>query len=65
MDSEDEQTHLVPGVCRGWTDTQDLCNLRGDVGSRASTFYAREIRDNLKEYFYDEGAVYFQWQMAE
>lgn len=65
MDSEDEQAHLVPGFWRGLTDTQDLCNLRGDAGSRASTLYAREIRDNLKEYFYDEGAVDFQWKMVE
>lgn len=38
-------------------------NLRGDTGSRASTVYASEIRDNLKEYFYDERAVDFLWQM--
>ncbi|XP_068692685.1 uncharacterized protein [Montipora foliosa] len=36
MDSEDEQAHLVPGFWRGLTDTQDLCNFRGDAGSRAS-----------------------------
>ena len=65
MDSEDEQAHLVPGFWRRLTDTQDLCHFRGDAGSRASTLYAREIRDNLKEYFYDEGAVDFQWQMVE
>ena len=65
MDSEDEHAHLLPGFWRGFTGTQDLCDLRGDADIRASTLYAREFRDNLKKYFYDERAVEFQWQMVE
>ena len=65
MDSEDEHVHLLPGFWRGFTGTQDLCDLKGDADIRASTLYAREIRANLKKYFYDEGAVEFQWQMVE
>ena len=65
MDSEDEHAHLLPGFWRGFTGTQDLCDLREDADIRTSTLYAREIRDNLKKYFYDERAVEFQWQMVE
>jgi hypothetical protein len=65
IDSEDEHGNLVFGSWRALTNTQDIFDLRGGASRHPSTLYAREIRDNLKEYFYDEGAVEFQWKMVD
>ena len=36
-----------------------------DRNVRSSTAQAREVRDELKDYFFAEGAVSFQWAMTE
>ena len=66
LDMEDEHGNVRPGSWR---------NLLGDssVGSnstlspniRSSTVRAKEIREILKEYFFSDGAVDFQWMMTE
>lgn len=65
IDSEDEHSNLLLGSWRELTNTQEIFNLRGGASNHPSPLYAREIRDNLKKYFYDEGAVEFQWKMVE
>ena len=65
MDTEDSNANVVQGSWRNSIDNQQICTLRADPSLRPSTSNAREIRDNLKEYFYDEGAVEFQWKMIE
>jgi hypothetical protein len=64
MDSEDEVGNMKPG---NWRDEVDgnVCNMRNNPSVRPSTVQAREIRDDLKDYFFEEGAIEFQWTMTE
>ena len=65
IDAEDEEGNLIPGTWRNVTNNQDMCDLVGDRSERPSTRDARSIRDTLKDYFFHEGAVEFQWKMTE
>lgn len=66
IDSEDVHGNVTPGSWRCLVDNAtEICDLRGDQTMRPSSTQAREVRDNLKEFFYDEGAVDFQWNMTE
>ena len=63
MDQEDEFGNLTPGR---WRNTvEDVCSMRNNPGVRPSTTQAREIRDDVKDYFFEEGSVEFQWKMTE
>lgn len=64
IDTEDESGNVIPGKWRDYVD-DDVCTLRPDPSTRPSTARARDVRDNLKEYFFGEGAVSFQWVMTE
>ena len=63
MDQEDELGNVTPGRWRN--AIEDVCNIRNDPGMRPSTAHAREIRDDIKDYFFEEGSVDFQWKMTE
>ena len=63
MDQEDELGNVTPGRWRN--AVEDVCNIRNDPGMRSSTAHAREIRDDIKDYFFEEGSVDFQWKMTE
>ena len=43
----------------------DVCDIAADASVRPSGAGAREVRDSLKNYFYEEDAVDFQWKMTE
>ena len=61
MDSEDVNGNVTPGSWRNLVEnTIVICDARGDHSDRPSSIQAREVRDTMKEYFYDEGAVSFQ-----
>ena len=64
LDAEDENGNLLLGAWRMEVDsaTNDLGN---HPSSRPSTVQARDVRDDMKDYFFDEGAVKFQWKMTE
>ena len=64
MDSENSNGNVVPGLWRNLIDNQEICTLTSNQSERPSSLNARDIRNTLKEYFYDEGAVDFQWQMT-
>lgn len=64
LDTEDESGNVIPGKWRDYVDG-DVCTLRPDPSTRPSTARARDVRDHLKEYFYGEGAVSFQWGMTD
>lgn len=66
QDSENEVATVTPG---GWRDLIDNCTAVTDMipapNGRSSTQQAREVRELLKEYFFSEGAVDFQWARTE
>lgn len=64
LDTEDDPGNVIPGK---WRDNiyGDVCTLRPDPSTRPSTARARDVHDNLKEYFFGEGAVHFQWAMTD
>lgn len=66
MDSEDGLGGFRPG---GWRNLIDnpcgVCDMRPAPSGRPSTLKAREVRENLKEYFFVEKAIDFQWNMTE
>ena len=62
LDTEYNACNVIPGKWRDNIDG-DVCTLRSDPSTRRST--AREVRDNLKEYFFGEGAAGFQWVMTD
>ena len=64
LDTEDDTGNVIPGKWRDNIDG-DVCTLRPDPSTRPSTARARDVRDNLKEYFCGEGAVSFQWAMTD
>ena len=64
MDKEDELGNVTPGSWRNAIE-EVVCNIRNDPGARPSTTQAREIRDDIKDYFFEEGSVDFQWKMTE
>jgi hypothetical protein len=64
LDSEDEHGHLVLGAWRTEIDSA-AHNLSCHPSNRSSTVQARDIRDDVKENFFEEGAVTFQWKMTE
>ena len=41
-----------------------ICDLRSDPSAHSSTVQAREVRDDLKNYFFEEGAISFQWAIT-
>ena len=63
VDKEDELGNVTPESWRNATEV--VCNIRNDPGARPSTTQAREIRDDIKDYFLEEGSVDFQWKMTE
>ena len=66
IDSEDCDGNVTPGSWRNLSNNStEICDLRGDQSGRPSSTEARELRDTLKEFFYDEGAVSFQWDMTD
>lgn len=66
MDTQDSDGNVTTG---SWinlvNDPGNVCDLRGYRGGRPSSILAREVRDTLKEYLYDEGAKRFQWSMTD
>ena len=64
MDSENSNGNVVPGLWWAIINDQEICTLRSNHRERPSSLNAREIRDTIMEYFYDEGAIAFQWQMT-
>ena len=66
LDSENEVGTVTPG---GWRDLIDnttaVTDSRPAPGGRPSSQQAREVRELLKEYFFSEGAVDFQWARTE
>ena len=46
------------------TVTQSMIPLQAQAGNRTGTNVARTQRDNLARYFFEEGAVDFQWQQT-
>ena len=64
FDDEDENGDLLLDAWRMEVDsaTNDLCS---HPSSRPSTVQARDVRDDMKDYFFQEGAVQFQWKMTE
>lgn len=66
IDTEDEIGNVRQGVWRNLVeDSSSLGHLRRDQSTRPSTLQAREVRNLLKDYFFSEGAVDFQWAMTE
>jgi len=63
-DTEDDFGNVTPGNWRHEIDV-DVCDLRSDSTTRPSTAQAREVKDDLKDYFFEEGALDFQWKMIE
>lgn len=64
IDNEDEFGNVVPGSWRNQRGSDDICDLRSDPSAHSSTVQAREVRDDLKNYFFEEGAISFQWAMT-
>ena len=63
IDQEDEFGNLMPGR---WQNTvEDVCSMRNDPGVKPLTTQDREICDDVKDYFFEEGSVEFQWKMTE
>ena len=63
LDSEDEHGQLLLGAWRRIESATN--NLAGHPSDRPSTLKARDVRDDMKDYFFEEGAVNFQWKMTE
>ena len=64
LDTEDDTGNVITGKWRDNIDG-DVCTLRPDPSTRPSTARARDVCDNLKECFFGEGAVSFQWAMTD
>ncbi len=49
---------MTPG---NWRDEVDgnVCNVKNNPSIRPSKVRAREVRDDLKDYFFEEGAIDF------
>ena len=64
MDTEDEDGQVVLGA---WRDEVNIDTNNGNShpSTRPSTVQARVICDDLKDYFFEEGEVPFQWKMTE
>ncbi|MAG86147.1 MAG: hypothetical protein CMB97_01895, partial [Flavobacteriaceae bacterium] len=65
LDTEDSNGSVVPGAWRNLIENQDVCTLTSNPSDRSSSLSARDVSNSLKEFFYDEGAIDFQWQMIE
>ena len=66
LDIEDEHGNVRPGGWRNILDESSVgTNSTISPNVRSSTVQAKEIREILKEYFFSEGAVDFQWMMTE
>lgn len=66
LDSEDDLGSVTPGRWRNLVENASaICDMRPAPSGRSSTLQAREVREILKEYFFSEGAVDFQWAMKE
>ena len=65
LDTEDSIGSEVPGTWRNLVENQDVCTLTTNQSDPSSSLSAHDVRDSLKEYFYDKGAIEFQWQMIE
>lgn len=66
MDTEDNQGNVRPGTWRNLLDCSNAtANTRLAPDGRPSTIQAREVREILKEYFFTENALDFQWAMTE
>ena len=63
-DSDDGLGNITLGSWRNLNNSP-LNDLERNHCHRPSTLQARQVRDILKEYFFDEGAVKFQWKMTE
>ena len=64
IDTENEDGNVVPGLWRTFMDNDVVCDMQADHTTRPSTIQAREIRNDLKDYFFEEGAIPFQWSMT-
>lgn len=65
MDTEDKFGNVVQGLWRTQGDNDgEICDVRSDPTALPSSIQGREIRDDLKEYFFEEGASTFQWAMT-
>ena len=64
LDTEDGHGNLVLGAWRREVESSTN-NLSGHSSDRPSTLKARDIRDDMKDYFFEEGAVNFQWKMTK
>lgn len=66
IDSEDGDENVMPGCWRNLLDNSlEIFDTTGDRSGRPSTIEAREVRDTLKQYFHNEGALSFQWNMTD
>ncbi|XP_028394515.1 protein ANTAGONIST OF LIKE HETEROCHROMATIN PROTEIN 1-like [Dendronephthya gigantea] len=65
MDIDDGSGNTTPGSWRSLINDSPLSNLARTPRERSSTLQARQVRDTLKEYFFNEGAIDFQWKMTE
>ncbi len=65
MDAEDELGNFKPGAWRNHVDDSSVTNTRSHQRGRCSTLPARYVCDILREYFFFEGAINFQWAMTE
>ncbi|XP_046863169.1 putative nuclease HARBI1 [Xenia sp. Carnegie-2017] len=63
---EDENCIVMHGAWRKEVDnTCTITDLCSHPSERSSTLQARAVRDDMKDYFFEEGAVPFQWKMTE
>lgn len=66
LDSEDELGNIRPGKWRNMVDDSVIiANSTLASSVRALTLQAREVREILKEHFFSEDAINFQWTMTE
>ena len=64
LNTEDDAGNMTPGKWRDYIDG-DVCTLRPDLSTRPSTARARDVHDNLKEYYFGEGPVSSQWVITD
>lgn len=64
LNTEDAVGNVRPGDWRNLVD-DSVRHTGRDPCTRSSTLQAREVRNVLKEYFFSEGAVSFQWAMTD
>ena len=62
---EDGAGNTTPGSWRSHINDSFPNTLAKAQRERLSALQARLVRDTLKEYFFNEGAVDFQWNMTE